>query len=571
MKISFKRNLILGLLLFSFTLESIAQVESIKVSKKTDWEVILDEQFSNNYNQWNTFYEEDFYTTITSGKLITSSNIAEKHTTTLLNVPFDYNNRDYDISFSVSNLNAYGGFVYNNRRKQRVDNPYFVFFWGSDMSTNDYNAISLHGYTTFGDKSSSFDLVSMVNGNGLKYDTFKSLYPHGLGPIDAFKNFKISKRGDKCYITDELIGINKGVLAIIPAPECQGNQIGLLTTPGAKVLVDYIIIEGESDYSYSRKFDNAGWEAINNNDYDNAIYYFDEVLKSGFIHPESYTSRAYANYLAENYLQGIDDCNLALKLDENFENAYFVRGLIKYDLLFDNSEIISDMEKAGEKGEEFILEHYNQTSTNVTGSGILLSNNGYVATNYHVVEGAKEILVYKTVNGTNISYNAEVVLKDITNDLAILKIESFKENLNKVPYCLKISNIEVGENVFALGFPMIDLQGTELKVTNGIISSKSGFKNDMSTFQISVPIQPGNSGGPLFDSSGNLIGITSSKLTVGENVGYAIKGLFLQNLLDNISDLKLSNCNGSSLLSNKTLPEQINTLRAYVLIIIVTL
>jgi S1-C subfamily serine protease len=74
--------------------------------------------------------------------------------------------------------------------------------------------------------------------------------------------------------------------------------------------------------------------------------------------------------------------------------------------------------------------------------------------------------------------------------------------------------------------------GDEIKLTTGVISSKSGFQGDMSQYQVSAPVQPGNSGGPLFDSKGNLIGIISSKHSKAENAGYAVKASYLKNLVE---------------------------------------
>lgn len=74
--------------------------------------------------------------------------------------------------------------------------------------------------------------------------------------------------------------------------------------------------------------------------------------------------------------------------------------------------------------------------------------------------------------------------------------------------------------------------GDEIKLTTGVISSKTGFQGDVTLYQISAPIQPGNSGGPLFDKKGNVIGIVSAKHTGAENVGYAIKTLYLRNLVE---------------------------------------
>lgn len=91
---------------------------------------------------------------------------------------------------------------------------------------------------------------------------------------------------------------------------------------------------------------------------------------------------------------------------------------------------------------------------------------------------------------------------------------------------------EVGEEIFVLGYPLTSTMGDEIKLTTGVISSKSGFQGNVSLYQISAPVQPGNSGGPLFDSKGNVIGVVSAKHLGAENVGYAIKASYLRNLVE---------------------------------------
>ncbi len=174
-----------------------------------------------------------------------------------------------------------------------------------------------------------------------------------------------------------------------------------------------------------------------------------------------------------------------------------------------------------------------QTTSTWNGSGFFLSSDGYIATNNHVIENGTAISVDVFVNGIRKSYTADIIKTDIENDLAIIKINDigFKKQ-NYLPYAFKMTGISVGEKVFAMGYPQIDLQGDEVKTTDGIISSKTGFQSDNRSYQISAPIQPGNSGGPLFDNEGNLIGVTSSGLPSSQNVGWAIKITYLNNLLD---------------------------------------
>ena len=171
------------------------------------------------------------------------------------------------------------------------------------------------------------------------------------------------------------------------------------------------------------------------------------------------------------------------------------------------------------------------------GSGFFLNSNGYIATNYHVVDGTTALQANFTRNGETQSYPASVVITDPQNDLAIIKIEdsSFIDN-NPLPYGLLTRTKDTGSEVFAMGYPMADVMGSEVKFTDGKISSKSGLGGDVRVYQISVPIQPGNSGGPLFDMEGNVVGITSSGLNrdyfKSENVNYAIKASYLKNLME---------------------------------------
>ena len=174
----------------------------------------------------------------------------------------------------------------------------------------------------------------------------------------------------------------------------------------------------------------------------------------------------------------------------------------------------------------------NEEPTEWSGSGFAL-NNGYFVTNYHVIEDAKSITVKGVKGNFNIAFETEVVATDKYNDLALLRINDGRfTDFGSIPYKVKTSTSEVGEDIFVLGYPLTSTMGDEIKLTTGVISSKTGFQGDVSLYQISAPVQPGNSGGPLFDSKGNLIGIVSSKHMGAESVGYAIKTSYLMNLVE---------------------------------------
>ena len=187
-----------------------------------------------------------------------------------------------------------------------------------------------------------------------------------------------------------------------------------------------------------------------------------------------------------------------------------------------------------------------------TGSGFAIAD-GYIATNYHVTSGAKNIRIKGLEGNLKTSYKAVVVASDKETDIAILRIVDKDFNgINAIPYKIGKTMVDVGEDVFVLGYPKVDTMGEEIKVTEGIISSSSGFQGNSSMYQISAAVQPGNSGGPLFDAEGTIIGIVCAKHTDAENANYAVKISNLFSLINssnlgikvadnNVNEKKVSN------------------------------
>lgn len=203
------------------------------------------------------------------------------------------------------------------------------------------------------------------------------------------------------------------------------------------------------------------------------------------------------------------------------------------------------------------------------GSGIIISKSGYIVTNYHVIEDAEDIEVEFIVNEEVQKFNAEIVQSDKVNDLAVIKIFDINfDGLDNLPYNFKTRSSDVGTKVYAYGYPMaLSLMGKEIKITDGIISSKSGFDGDITTYQISAPIQAGNSGGPLFDDRGNFIGINSAGLRkeVADNVGYTIKSSYVFNLIDVLP--KSIDLPSNTKLQSLPLTEQIKEISKYVVLV----
>ncbi len=227
-----------------------------------------------------------------------------------------------------------------------------------------------------------------------------------------------------------------------------------------------------------------------------------------------------------------------------------------------------------EKSKSLYVKMYPTASDNVTsysnipasGTGFAITSNGLIVTNNHVIEGAKTIKV-RGINGDfSRAYSAKLITTDKNNDLAIIKIDDYSfTSLGTIPYVIKTSGSNVGENIFVLGYPLRATMGDEIKLTNGIISSKTGFQGDVTSYQISAPVQPGNSGGPLFDNQGNLIGIINAKHIGAENASYAVKVSYLSNLID-LLDYPPT-LQKVSTLSGKQLTQQVSIIKKFVFII----
>lgn len=210
------------------------------------------------------------------------------------------------------------------------------------------------------------------------------------------------------------------------------------------------------------------------------------------------------------YLMVIDITNRKIYLISLEDDPF----MLAFGLVMDESEI-------------------NSTPEYSTGTGFAISKAGHVATNYHVVEDAEYISVAVPGPMGSRKLSAKIVVSDEKNDLAILLINDPDfDGFDPIPYGFRNSAVSVGEDVFVLGYPMTETMGEEVKLTNGIVNSKTGFQGDITMYQISAPVQPGNSGGPLFDEDGNIIGVVSAKHEGAENVNYAVKISYLKSLID---------------------------------------
>jgi len=170
-----------------------------------------------------------------------------------------------------------------------------------------------------------------------------------------------------------------------------------------------------------------------------------------------------------------------------------------------------------------------------SGSGFFVDRNGHLLTNYHVIDGCHSLRA--EIGGE--SRTLSVVSFDRSNDLALLKSEgvataaaTFSEN----------RSARLGQSIIAVGYPLRGLLASGAKITAGNVSALAGVADDTRMLQITAPVQPGNSGGPVLDESGNVIGVIVAKLDalklaqatgdIPQNVNFAIKGVIAQSFLE---------------------------------------
>lgn len=205
-----------------------------------------------------------------------------------------------------------------------------------------------------------------------------------------------------------------------------------------------------------------------------------------------------------------------------------------------------------------------------TGSGFFVTNNGVLVTNNHVIDGSSEIFVVDTL--TKKEYKATLLQVDPSNDVAVLKIEA---NSSSAPLADRFTTMK-GEEVFTLGYPLIQLQGQEQKATFGRVNALSGIKDDIRFAQIDVSIQPGNSGGPLFNNKGQVVGVVTATLdqmvalkasgSLPQNVNFAVKVDYVLPLLRMaLKDQELKTGGGDGV---QDIPKLVNKLESSVVLIV---
>ncbi|GJM44295.1 MAG: hypothetical protein DHS20C21_11370 [Gemmatimonadota bacterium] len=203
-----------------------------------------------------------------------------------------------------------------------------------------------------------------------------------------------------------------------------------------------------------------------------------------------------------------------------------------------------------------------------TGTGWSTAS-GYVVTNHHLIADRDEIFV---VDSEGYVFQAAVAARDSANDVAVLEVDDSKHLPAGLP--IRPDALRLGAGVFTLGFPRLDVMGSNPKLSHGIVSGLTGIFDNPNGFLVSVPIQPGNSGGPLLDMSGQVVGMVTSMVaaptgSAGEvlplpSVNCAVRAGAVSALLDTLPDRSTSRATQAG---NADLESLVDRVQASVLIV----
>jgi TPR repeat protein len=278
-------------------------------------------------------------------------------------------------------------------------------------------------------------------------------------------------------------------------------------------------------------------------DFETAVKLFQKAADCGMAEAQYNLGACYANGdgVAKDYIEAYKWVNLASAQGKQVAKSW----LSNAELRMTPEQIIEAQRRSAQfvpkKREDSSIsgDLILPTNPTATGTGFFITDDGYLISNFHVVKAAAKVQVV-TSAGT---FVARVVRVDAANDLALLKSDGQFAALPIVPS----RKVVLGTTVATVGFPDPSLLGFSPKLAKGEIAALAGAADDARYFQISVPVQPGNSGGALMDEHGNVVGVVSAKLnavaalvisgSLPENANYAIKSSFLLSFLESVPDV----------------------------------
>jgi serine protease Do len=215
-----------------------------------------------------------------------------------------------------------------------------------------------------------------------------------------------------------------------------------------------------------------------------------------------------------------------------------------------NNEVVSSINKDNKQ-------HIPQAEVRYTGTGFAVTNDGYVVTNYHVTEGADSVYIQ---NSEGRYYKAYVVSFDKESDISLLKVEEkgFRFSKTDIPYTFANTKRSLGDRVYTLGYPQ-----DEVVYSEGYISAKNGYEGDSLQYRLQIPAAPGQSGAPVIDNNGTIIGIITGKESESEGTTYAVSSNALLRMLHNVPKENNVRLVKNNKLGNLNRQQQIEKLQNY--------
>ncbi len=280
------------------------------------------------------------------------------------------------------------------------------------------------------------------------------------------------------------------------------------------------------------------------------------LTESLMIHP-SWVVRLWRNHHSK--ISVAASIGIFAVLSVMFLTGYFSNQDSKYiqlkrdvaNLNIKTTQLKKDVAQSAKGGNRSVADRYRGTGFAITSGGILV-------TNYHVVSEYDSVYVQ---NAAGKSFKAKVLYTEPQSDIAILKIvDTAFHNLGPIPYTFKKTASDLAENVYTYGYPQ-----DQPVYGYGKLTSANGLNGDSLDYQISIPVNPGNSGGPLMDNKGNVIGIVQAKQSQLEGVHFAVKTSYLLSALDSL-DQKVT-LNTKNTMSNLNDAQQLKKLKNYVFMV----
>ncbi|MBN2455468.1 MAG: trypsin-like peptidase domain-containing protein [Sedimentisphaerales bacterium] len=334
----------------------------------------------------------------------------------------------------------------------------------------------------------------------------------------------------------------------LTADDSKSNVIPItkITTPEPNDLFRDLLLKAEAGNAKAQF--NLGWMYDTGRgvpqDYNEAIKWYTKVAEQGDASAQCNLGNKYWNGqgVPEDYVEAYKWLNLSAAQGHELatKKREILRGSMSPSQIAEAQRLSREFKPKTQDSSTADPQLSGKTEIKGNGTGFFITSDGYLLTAYHVIKDASKIQIWM---GKRLS-PAKVIRIDSANDIALLKVDGVALEALAVQ---SSREVKVGQEIFTLGFPNIQFQGLEAKYTQGNISSLTGIADDPRLFQISAAVQPGNSGGPLLNTEGQVVGLIVAKLdeiaaaketgSLPQNVNYALKSSFILSFLESLPEV----------------------------------